>query len=106
MAQVRWRPIREGHEKEDRAYNENLADKLLSDPKIDDTIIALGLLGWKLTGPGSERWPMVERTVLVPSWALSVAEQDREALRGARIAVAAEPHRPPHIPGQRPLPRF
>jgi hypothetical protein len=99
MTLVRWRPVREGHEKEDRAYNEELADKLLSDPKIDDTIIALGLLGWKLTGPGGERWPMVERTVHVPSWALSVAEQDREARRGAAIAVAIGRRRPSHVPG-------
>jgi hypothetical protein len=33
-AQVRWRPIREGHEKQDRAFNEALADKLLADPAV------------------------------------------------------------------------
>jgi len=49
----------------DRVY---LAERLLHDPKIDDIVIAFGLLGWKLTGPDGEKWPMAERTVHVPSW--------------------------------------
>jgi hypothetical protein len=100
---VRWRPIREGHEKEDRALNEHLADKLLSDPKIDDVVIAFGFLNWRLIGPDGQKWPMVERTVHVPSWAISVAEQDREARRGAAIAVEIDRRRPSHVPGQKPL---
>jgi hypothetical protein len=91
---ARWRPIREGHEKEDRAFNEHLADKLLSDPAVDDLVIALGLLNWRLVGPDGERWPMVERTVHVPSWAVSVAEQDRDARRGAAIAVEIDRRKP------------
>jgi hypothetical protein len=102
-ARVRWRPVREGHEKEDRAFNEALADKLLSHPAIDDVVIALGLLNWRLIGPDGQKWPMVERTVHVPAWALSVAEQDREARRGAAIAVAIGRRRPSHVPGQKPL---
>jgi hypothetical protein len=94
MTRVRWRPIREGHLKEDRAYNENLADKLLSDPAMDDIVIALGLLSWKLTGPDGEKWPMVERTVLVPPWALSVVEQDREARNGLAVVAEIDRHKP------------
>jgi hypothetical protein len=81
MTRARWRQVRQGHEKEDRAYNEDLAEKLLSDPAIDDIVIGLGLTGWKLVGPCGERWPMAERTVLVPSWAVTVAEQARDVRR-------------------------
>jgi hypothetical protein len=99
VAQVRWRPVREGHEKEDRAFNEHLADRLLNDPAVDDIVIALGFLNWRLIGPDGQKWPMVERTVPVPSWALSVAEQDREARRGAAIAVEIDRHLPrPKVP--------
>jgi hypothetical protein len=61
---------------------------------VDDIIIAFGLTGWKLVGPDGARWPMVERTVHVPPWAISVAEQDRDARRGAAIAVASDRHSP------------
>jgi hypothetical protein len=94
MARARWRPIRQGHEKEDRAYNEDLAEKLLSDPAVDDTIIAFGLTGWKLVGPDGARWPMAERTVHVPPWAATVAEQDRDARRGAAVVAEIDRHMP------------
>jgi hypothetical protein len=102
-ARARWRPVREGHEKEDRAFNEALADRLLADPAIDDVVIAFGLLNWRLIGPDGEKWPMAERTVCVPDWAVSVSEQDRDARRGAAIAVAIDRRRPSHVPGQKPL---
>jgi len=42
---------------------------------------------------------MIERTVRVPPWALSVAEQDREARRGAAIAAEIDRHMPrPKVP--------
>jgi hypothetical protein len=44
---------------------------------------------------------MVERTVHVPSWALSVTEQDREARRGAAIAVGIDRHDPKAAPPSR-----
>jgi hypothetical protein len=94
MARVRWRPVREGHEKEDRVFNEGLAEKLLADPAIDDVVISFGLLGWKLAGPHGEKWPMVERTVHVPSWAASVAEQDQAARRGAAVVAEIDRHAP------------
>jgi hypothetical protein len=99
------RRTREGHEKEDRAFNEHLGDKLLCNEAVDDFVIAWGVLGWKLIGPNGERWPMLCRCVLVPSWAISVAEQDRDARAGAAIAVDIERRRPSHVPGQRPLSR-
>jgi hypothetical protein len=95
-ARVRWRTIRKGHEKEDQAFNEHQAEKLLSDPAVDDLVIGFGLLGWRLVGPQGEKWPMQERTVLVPSWAATVAEQDRDARRGAAIAVEIARHRVAH----------
>jgi hypothetical protein len=52
------------------------------------------LLNWRLIGPDGEKWPMMERTVLVPDWALSITEQDREARRGAAVAVAMDRHAP------------
>jgi hypothetical protein len=94
MTRARWRTVREGHEKEDRAYNEDLAEKPLSGPGIDDVVIGLGLLGWRLVGPQGEKWPMQERTVLVPSWAATVAEQDREARRGAAVVAEIDRHMP------------
>jgi len=33
--------------------------KLLSDPAIDDVVIAFGLFGWKLTGPNGDRCAML-----------------------------------------------
>jgi hypothetical protein len=58
MARVRWRPVREGNEKEDRIHNEELAARVLDDPKIDDIVMALGLLNWHLIEPSARngRW--------------------------------------------------
>jgi hypothetical protein len=94
MPRTRWRTVREGHEKEDRAYNEDLAEKLLSDPAVDDMVIGFGVLGWRLVGPQGEKWPMQERTVLVPSWAVTVAEADRDARRGAAVVAEIDRHMP------------
>jgi hypothetical protein len=94
MARVRWRTGREGFEKEDRAFNERLAEALLSDPRIDDVVIAFGVLNWRLIGPSGERWALLERTVLVPSWCISVAEAEADARRGAAVACEIDRHMP------------
>jgi hypothetical protein len=94
MTRARWRQVREGHEKEDRAYNEDLAEKLLSGPAVDDIVIALGVLQWTVTGPQGEKWMMLERRVLTPSWAVSVAQAEHDAYHGAHVAAAIDRHMP------------
>jgi hypothetical protein len=39
------------------------------------------------------KWPMIERTVHVPSWAISIADQDREARHGAAVVADIDKHR-------------
>jgi hypothetical protein len=94
MQRVQWRTVRPGHERSDREHNERLAERLLSDPATDDYVIAFGVLNWRLVGPSGERWPMIERTVLVPDWCISIAEQDRDARRGAAIVADIDRHMP------------
>jgi hypothetical protein len=89
---VMWRSV--VRTREDRAHNERLAERLLVDEATDDYVIAFGVLGWRLSGPNAERWPMIARTVLVPSWCISIAEQDRDARRGAAVVAEIDKHRP------------
>jgi hypothetical protein len=84
---VNWRRPRVGHERADTDHNEMLAERLLSDPATDDYVIAFGVLGWRLVGPHGERWPMQMRTVLIPDWAVSVAEQDADVRRCQAVAA-------------------
>jgi hypothetical protein len=91
---VPWRKPRSGHEKEDQAHNEHLAERLLSDPATDDYIIAFGVLDWCVLGPHGERWMMHERRVLTPSWAQSVVEAERAAYAGAHVVADIDKHRP------------
>jgi hypothetical protein len=88
------RSVRQGHERSDREHNERLAERLLSDPATDDYLIAFDQLGWRLVGPNGERWPMVSREVLTPSWCISVAEAERDAYRGASVVAAIDRHMP------------
>jgi hypothetical protein len=78
MMQVQWRQPRPGHEREDIERNVALAERLLSDPSVDDFIIALGVLDWRLVGPHGERWPMQARNILIPDWAIGISEQDAD----------------------------
>jgi hypothetical protein len=96
---VPWRTVRPGHEREDQAHNEMLAERLVSNPAVDEYVISFGVLGWKLVGPHGERWPMQVRTMLVPEWAQSVAEAEADARRGAAIVAEIDKHRPkPRLP--------
>jgi hypothetical protein len=105
MQRVQWRTVRPGHEKEDQAFNEHLADKVLCAEAVDDVVIALDQIGWRIVNDSGERWPMICRNTLTPSWCISIAEQDRDARYGAAIAVQIERRRPSHVSGQRPLSR-
>jgi hypothetical protein len=89
-----WRSVRLGREKEDQAHNEALAGRLLSTELADDFVIAWGVIGWRLTGPNGERWAMNARTILTPSWVISVAEAERDARRGAAVAAEIDRHMP------------
>jgi hypothetical protein len=106
MQRVQWQKVREGHEAEDRRRNETLAERVLSDPACDDFCIALDQVGFRIVGPNGEKWTMLDRRMLTPSWAVSVDEAERDARAGAAVAVEAERRRPAHVPGQRPLSRF
>jgi hypothetical protein len=85
---------RVGHEREDIERNVALAERLLSDPASDDFIIALGVLQWRVLGPNGEQWIMLARTILTPSWAVSVAEAERDAYQGAHVAADIDKHLP------------
>ena len=63
---VCWRKVRTGtpfEKGDDLAYNEALAAEITSAPLMDDILIALDLIGWRLAGPdAAQRWPMRLRT--------------------------------------------
>ncbi len=96
MGRVPWRRVRIGseHERADRQFNEELAERLLSDPAADDFCVAVDLCGWQLTPQSpqlaGEKWPLVGSAPLCPDWAMSVAEQERDIRKS--IAIAAGMH--------------
>jgi hypothetical protein len=98
MARVRWRVVRAGFEKQDLAFNESLAERLLAGEAADDFAIALDQCGFKIVPQSpalaSEKWPLTCRDVLVPSWCVSVAESDAQARAGAHVACDIDKHRP------------
>jgi hypothetical protein len=94
MQRVQWRQPRRGHEREDIAHNEMLAERLLSDPTCDDFAIALDQIGFRIVGSNDERWVMLDRRVLTPSWAVSVDQAERDAKRGAAVVAEIDRHMP------------
>jgi hypothetical protein len=49
MQRAQWRPVRvrTAFEKEDRDYNERVAERLLADAAAADFVIAVDLVGWR-----------------------------------------------------------
>jgi hypothetical protein len=86
MSRVHWR-------RGDHRRNLEQAERLLADPMVDDVIIALDLIGWRLVGPSSDdRWPMLKCSALTPSWALSVNAQEKAISRGLEVVGVLDPH--------------
>ena len=79
------------HERADREHNEKLAEAILSDPAADNYAIACDLVGWRLTPQSpvlaGERWPLLSRLPLCPSWCMPVAEQGADVRRGQAMAA-------------------
>ena len=69
---------------------ERLAEALLQSVEADDYVVAFDIIGWQLVPQDghAERWPLVGRAPLTPSWALSLAEQER-IVRRDMVAVGA-----------------
>ena len=88
MRRIRWRA---GRARADIEHNERMAEALLNDPATDDYVVALDVVGFKIVAQSpalaSERWPLLGRVPLVPDWAISVADQERDVRHAQRIAA-------------------